>query len=584
MRFFICLFFFLVSTALGFAQDGTLSISVDKNPVRVGERFTLTITLENERGNIIPPQLSDFQILFGPSTSNSMQIINGQMSSSMSHAYVLVANQKGDFIIPEAKAKTSKAEYKSNTIKIKVIDAGAQSAQGGSSKQQQNIQSAANQNLIVNLIPNKREIFMGEPIAVDYKLFSKYGNLELVENNFPAHTGFLALDIDNENTGWEQKTELINGQRYRVATLKRQVLYPTRKGELEIRPFEVTVRANRSFFNPGIEDKAKSAPLKINVKPLPGNAPQGFNGAVGKLEFAVVADKLEVKANEPITITLKVSGTGNFKTIDSPKIYFPNDFEVYDPKITDRTRLTANGLSGSKEFEYLVIPRYGGEFTLDPIVFSYFDVKEEKYKTLSAPKFNFSVERQEDDALSSGFAAVARKDVTLLDQDIRFIKTETKFFRKGERLFGSTLYFAGFIGLPILSFLFLLGFRKFEESQADVIGNKIKRAKNMAVKRLELANKFNKEGKKESFYAELLESVYGYFSDRFVIEKAALNRETMVSALQQKNIPENLVAEANQIIDACEMARFAPSVDMTTEALYQKTLQLIVNIEDAIQK
>ncbi|MGY6561262.1 MAG: BatD family protein [Luteibaculaceae bacterium] len=569
--------------ALG--AEGKLSLTVDKNPVMAGERFTLTITLENEKGDIKPPSFIGFQVLFGPSTSTSMQIINGNMTSSKSLSYVMVAPKEGSIQIEPAQAETRSGILTSNSIILNVVSATAGSTpqQGGSQGQiNRSAPQAAGANLMLGLNPSRKKIYMGEPIFLEYKLYSKYQGLELVENEFPAHTGFIAFEIENENTGWDPNTEIINGQRYKSATLKKQLLFPTRSGEIELKPFEIAIRANRSFFSAGIEDRAKSRGASITVQPLPPNAPSGFNGAVGELEYAVIADKLTVKTNEPITVTVRISGKGNFRSIDAPKINFPADFEVYDPKITDKTRISASGISGSKEFEFLLIPRYAGEYNVGNLKFSYFNPKTERYVSKSAPDFVFTIEKGTDDNLVSGFSAVARRDITLVNNDIRYIATETRFTKKGQSLFGSTVYIAGLVGIPFLSLIFLLGFRKISALGQDTAENRSRKAKAMAVKRLALAEKELKSGNKNQFYTELINALYGYFSNRFNIPVSELNRENIVANLQNNKISEEKIKETNEILDACEMAKFSPVAITENEKMYQKSLQHIINLEDAL--
>jgi len=551
--------------------------------VAAGEQFRLSFTLTENGSDLQLPDLSNFDVLMGPSTSqsSSIQIINGKttQTSSFSYIFILRAKKEGKFTIRPASIKINGKTYESNSLNIQVVKgqpqmAAGQSAQPGNQQQQDETPTGiiSKDNLFVHIAVDKTNVFKGEQILATVKLYISQ-NVPLNgfdEVKLPSYEGFWTKEI-NIPTQVSFTREVYNGKIYQVGTLKKTILFPQQIGAIRIDPFEITclvrqrVRKQQGFFDDFFDNyrvvKAKvvSDPVIINVKNLP-NQPANYSGAVGNFSLLGTIDKSNVKSNEAVTLKLNISGSGNLTLINPPKIELPTDFESYEPKTTDKTIASNNGLSGSVAFEYLFIPRFAGNFTIPAVQFVFFNPSSHQFETRSTEPFNIRVEKGKDDGGSAVVNSYSKEDVRMIGKDIRFIKqNKAKFKPSGSSFYGTfefyMIYILSLIGFAVF---YILNRKKIKES-ANIALIRNKRANKVALKRLKEASVFLKSNQAEKFYEAVIKALWGYLSDKLSIPVADLSRQKTSSSLLEKEIEPEVVTELMKIIDDCEFARYAPA-------------------------
>ncbi len=551
--------------------------------VAAGEQFRLGFTLNDSGTDLQLPDLSNFDVLMGPSTSqsSSIQIINGKttQTSSFSYIFILRAKKEGKFTIRPASIKVGGKTYESNELTIQVVKGQPQQAAGQSSGQQ-NAQEQAEtpgvtinkDNLFVRVAVDKSNVSKGEQIIATVKLYISQ-NIPLNgfdEVKLPSYEGFWTKDIDVP-TQVNFTREVFNGKIYQVGILKKTILFPQQTGNIRIDPFEITclvrqqIRKQQGFFDDFFDNyrvvKAKviSDPVSINVKDLP-NQPANFSGAVGNFSINSSLDKTNVKSNEAVTLKLTISGNGNLSLINAPKIELPQDFETYEPKTSDHLIASDNGLNGSVTFEYLFIPRFAGNFTIPPIEFIYFNPSNRQFETRATNAFNIKVEKGSDDPNSSVVSSFSKEDVKMIGKDIRYIKqNKSKLKPKGSSFYGTFEFYSIYL-LSLIAFviIFVLNRKKIKEN-SNLVLVRNKRANKVALRHLKAAAVFLKNNQPEQFYESVIKALWGYLSDKLSIPVADLNREKASASLLSKGVHQDAVAELIKIIDDCEFARYAPA-------------------------
>ncbi len=586
-----------------FAEDVSFTVSAPGS-VQVGQQFRLVYSLNAKPKNYYEPDLRNFRILSGPtqSSSSSIQIVNGKMTQSHSYTYtyILQAIEEGEFTIQPAKVVIDKKEYLTEAVKIKVIKGQAQQqpgqSQGGQPRSQQQAQTSDANNVYAIIHVNKTNVFQGEAIYATVKFYSKYEVVDYGDPKMPNFEGFLIEDIGEVKPSF--KTEVINGQYYVTVLFKNALLIPQITGEIIIEPFEWEVVyqkrvSNRprsiwdDFFGSYKNYKiaVKSKPVKINVKSLPANKPIDFSGAVGTFSLKTSIDKNQIKANDAINLKAIISGSGNIKLINAPKINFPADFEIYDPKINLNTQATASGVSGTKTFEYLIIPRHAGEYTIPQFSFSYFDIISKQYKTLKSNEFKISVEKaSEEDQSAVVVSGLSKEDIKFFGQDIRFIKAgEVKFKPIGAFIFGTVNFYLTYLISFILFILIVIIWKNQIKQNANIQKLKNRKANKLARKRLKIAHKYLKENNKDLFYEEVIKAIWGYLCDKLTIPLSKLSKENTIETLTNKSIPEDDMKSIKELIDNCEFARYAPSSEDTAmDTIYSNAVKLISKLENKL--
>ncbi len=606
MRYFLSIFFIISATLL---QAQNVSVTVDcPRVVRVGEPFQMAVQVNADAANIKLPEMSAFKVLrsLGRSQSSSVSIINGKVSQSTEVAfnYIVQANQEGTQEIGPVEVTVDKKTYQSTPVTVQVVAGNAStqpqqqgSGTDGTDSQPDNSQvQSDNREVFLEVLTDRKQVYQGEYINASIKFFSRVNVASITNESFPTFDGFFKQEIETPPLR-QLDQETVNGVPHLTGVLRKYVLFPQKSGTLTINPCKVEAGINQrvqsrsrsifdDFFGGGVQTvprEATSRPVTITVLPLPEGKPASFSGGVGQMKFDATIDKTEVKANDPVTLKVTVSGNGNMKFVDAPRINFPPDFEVYDPKIN--TSLNATSTAGSKTFEYLIIPRHGGTYKIPAIEFSYFDPQAKQYRTLRSNEYTLTVERGEEQPGQTVVSGVTREDVKYLGKDIRYLKTDkVKLRHMGENFFGTWKFWLWYL-IPLIAFTIIVYLRRnYIRKYANVALVKNKKANRYAAKRLKQARGFMDKNQKEQFYEELSRALWGYLSDKLNIPVAELSKDNVKAAMEQHQVDAALAGEFTGVIDDCEFARYAPSAvgsDMNT--LYSLAVEVIDKMQKAVQ-
>jgi len=616
MRKLIFLLFLMTIAVAGVeAADVVFKASAPRT-VAMGDQFRLTYTVNSEASDLRVPELSSsFDVLMGPTTSTSFSqsIINGRSSSetSTTFTFILMPKKDGTFNIPPATVRAKGANYTSNALAIKVIPADKASSSSRAQAQQQDdfedkdngssasAASVAKNGVFLRVSVTPRSVYEQQGVLVTFKLYTRYDISSVNPPKFPEYDGFLAQEIEINNPQWV--LERYNGMNYNAAVIKQTVLYPQRSGPITIKgsKMDVTirVRAQRKkvtsifddFFDTyqDVNKVLTTPPVTVNVKPLPSGKPAGFSGTVGSFTMSSSINSNSVKTNDAVTIRLKISGNGNLKLIKNPEVSFPNDFEVYDPKVTNDIHTSTSGVSGSKTIEYMAIPRYKGDFEIPAIRFSYFDTSSGSYRTLTAGPYKLHVAQGSGNSSNAAISNYSDKEnVKFLGKDIRYLKINNiHFMETKDMFFSSSLYWICYLIPAILFIIFFIIYRKQVKENANIALVRTKKANKIAVRRLKNASKLMKENKKEAFYDEVLRALWGYLSDKLSIPQANLTKDNVEAELSKYGVDENLSKEFMDVLNTCEFARFAPTqASDDLGQLYDLTVDAIGRMENTIKK
>ena len=598
----------LIISSLGIRADEPIRFTASApSTVILDKPFQLVYSVNATGKDIRVPEINGFDVLAGPfeSHSSSMQIINGKTSSSVSvsYTYTLQAQKTGTFTISSASITVEGQKYTSNGVSIKVLpaDSSTPSSSKGGERQStgSNGQSISADNVFIRASASKTNVYEQEAILVTYKLYTLLDVVQCVNKKMPDFNGFMKQDID-QSQNKQFSYENFNGKNYGTVVLYQVLLYPQHAGEINIdkATFEAGIRvqnrtAVRSIFDDFFDSytnvsKTLVAPgLRINVKALPANKPASFNGTVGRFSLNSSITTEQVKANDAVTIKVNIAGTGNMKLIQNPDIKFPEGFELYDPKVNNNFKTTSSGVTGTKTIEYLFIPRHSGDFEIPSAEFTYFDNKENTYKTLRTPVYKLHVLKGDN---SEGSTVVGnyvdKEDVKQIGKDIRYIQTEDiTLSNEKEILFGTLNGWLMFLIPLLLSLVLFFFFRKQIKDNADIKLVKNKKANKIARKRLKLAQKLLAEGNKDKFYEEVLKSVWSYLSDKLSIPVSELTKEKVEYELADRKIANEVVLDFIKILNTCEFARYAPNTGQEEMGnLYDETINTISKLEELIRK
>jgi hypothetical protein len=601
MRKLVFLFVLSLTIGIGTKAEDIIFKAAAPTAVVVGQQFQLTYTLNAEGKDLRIQEMSDFDVLYGPSSSvaHNIRYLNGQSSSetTVTYTYVLVAKKEGTFTIPPATIHVNNSNYTSNELNIKVLPPD----QASTAQTQSAVQSGLSDNdLFVVMQVSKRKVYEQEGFLVTFKLYSKNVHVEgLRDVKFPEFEGFLAQEVELP-TEKQWTLENYNGSNYQTVVLKQTVLYPQRSGKITIDAgrFDISVRVRtqqrqRSFFDElfdayqSVTKSLFTSPVTIDVTSLPMGKPASYSNAVGDFTVTSSISSTNVKTNEAITIKVNISGNGNLKVLKNPVVTFPNDFDVYDPKIENNIHTTVTGVTGSKTIEYMAIPRYAGDFEIPAIQFSYFDTKTGTYKTLLSESYSLHVEKGEESA--SGNPVVSnfsnRENVRYIGRDIRYLKVKgISFIAKGDMFFSSFMYYMCYFVPTLLFIVFFFIYRKQVRENSNIALVRTKKANKMAVRRLKNAGKLMQENKEEAFYEEVLRALWGYLSDKLCISQSNLTKDNIEAELTKYGVDESLIQEFMDILNACEFARYAPSQAPAMDKLYKLTVDAIGDMENTIKK
>jgi hypothetical protein len=604
---FIISFIVCLST-VAFGTDIEIKTSIDRTKVGLNQNFKITVDISGAKadnaGNPQMPDISAFAAYMGSSgTSSNIQIINGRMSVSKSHSFTYRAITMGKFTIPGASIKFKGKEYRSKSIQINVVKAATQQPR----TQQRRTQSpSTNQstgqvdgnNLQLKATASKRQVYVNEPVILTYKIYTRVSVTQYGIIKLPNTAGFWVEEYDIGNQP-QTHEEIINGQKYIVAEIKRMALFPTDAGKKKIGAMEiecnVRVQTKRKsifdsffddpFFGRSVRKLVNSNPVTINVLPLPAdNKPSNYSGLVGNFNITSNVDKKRVKTNEAISLKIEISGSGNIKMIPDPKIELPTDFEQYSPKISEKISRTDRGITGSKTFEYVLVPRYPGVQKIKPIEFSYFDVKTKSYKTIRTKEILVNVEKSGDQfvKITSGHS---KEDVKYLGQDIRFIQQGIQNFKKIGSHFYKKIFFLLILVLPLIAVTVSYGHRRhLDKISGNIAYARSRKANQMAMKQLSKAKKYLSPNTQKHFYAEVSNSLMGFLGDKLNIPAAGIITDEVEDLMKKKNVKDDVIKQYLLCLKMCDYQRFAPSEAQLEEMkiFFDEAKQAIVALEKVI--
>ncbi len=583
------------------AHAQRFSATVDKTTVGLYDQFQIYFTFDgsdvNGLSNFRPPAFNGFRILSGPNQSSSMQIINGKVSGSITYSYILQPTNTGEYSIGFASVVYSGKTYNTNPLKIKVEKGTPQQqkeSNGGYSQQE------LGKNVFILAESNKTKAALGEQITVTYKLYTKLNIASPQITKLPSYEGFWAEELGPvQNINFQ--IGMYKGERYRVAAIKQAALFPSKTGTLSVTPFELNIPVivkkkkngndvfdeffNDSFFGrtETVNYQAKSNTIKVEVEPLPANAPPQFSGAVGNFTLKADLDKKDVVTNESLTLRLTIGGNGNIKLLKMPEPQLPAGFDKYEPKTIDNIN-RSSVISGQKIVDYLIVPRSAGEKEIPPVEFTYYNPSSKRYVTLKTQSFKINV-RQGAGGSSVASQNFSKEDVRLLSEDIRYIKTsDFKLEPQHEISFIKPWFWIS----VIVPFLGLIGAVSFKKRQDKFYGNvrllRYQKAEKSARKRLKLSKTALDKKKISEFYSELSLALFGYLEDKLAIQKSEFTLDGAVNELTSKNLSRELIERLKHIAEKCEYVRFAPQGETSASAheIYDEAVKVIVELDSSI--
>ena len=604
---FICIFLTSYLSPLT-STSQTLQGSAPSH-VAVGEQFRLTYTVNTQnasdfRAGDIPDEL---EVLIGPNRSmqSSYQMINGHTSSSSSitYTYIVCATKNGSFTIPPAHVSVGGKTIASNSLNIKVSGSPQASAGGSPRHQRQDeqgeIRDAGSQisgsDLFIKVSANKKRVYEQEPVLLTYKVYTLVG-LTSLRGDMPDLKSFYTQEVSLP-TQKSFSIETFNGRPYRTTTWSQYVMFPQMTGKLQIPSitFEgIVVQQNRNidpfeaFFNGGsgyveVKKKIVAPGIDIQVDPLP-ERPAGFSGGVGHFNVSASLNKTETKANDPVSLRITVSGTGNLKLVKQPQIDLPKDFDKYEPKITDKTKLTSAGIEGSMIYDILIVPRHQGHYELPPVSLTYFDTTANVYKTVTSEPLTLDVAKGSGPGAMSDYSG--QQDLQELSRDIRYIKTGDVRQRGMEEFFFGSVSYWMTLAIMVLVFISLFViFRQRAIENANITKRRAGKANKVATKRLKKASKLMADNKPGEFYDEVLRALWGYVGDKLNIPVEQLSHDNISQRLGDRGVGEETIAQFMDALDECEFERYAPGDPKgNMNKVYEKAMTAIEQIEGTMKK
>ncbi|MDR3246606.1 MAG: BatD family protein [Prevotellaceae bacterium] len=579
--------------------------------VAVNQRFQITYSIsyapdEKALTEFIPPSsFSDFKVVAGPTRSSQLSILNGVSSQTYNFIYFVEVQKEGVFDIPVAEVKFKDGDVvKSKKTSIEVIKEDPKQAspnQGNSQQPSQNAEEISPDDLFVKMEFNRQSAYKGEPLILSIKLY--WHNVpvnQLTKWDPPTLAGFDFQELQvpaNESNAHQQK---YNNKVYHTAVLARLILYPLRAGEITLNPVETAVsiqvrQPSRSgdmldlFMGPQyktIVKPLKSKPVTLNIKDFPAGAPASFNGATGNFTISSKIDKEKVTANQAVTYSIAISGTGNFKQVSPPPVSFSDKFDKYDPKTVENVKTSATGGSGNKRFDYVLIPRSAGEYELPAVEFSYFDTQKGTYVTLNSNPVHLEVEKDPNGTNIqpiSTIPMVTGKEIKHFGDDIVFIKTTPLAALKpsGYIFFASPDFWLIFAAIILLFTIICFVMRKMAKDKQNVALMRNKKANKVAINRLKQSAKLLKAGDRVGFYEEVSRAVWGYVSDKLNMQGSEFSRDRVQEKLALQNVPQENIDLLIAVMENCEYARYAPASNREgMEDMYNEAIKAISKLEN----
>jgi oxygen tolerance protein BatD len=595
--FKISLILLLVLPAAVFAQDD-YSITMTVSPDKLGlyDQATLVIEVSGPQQNLPKPNMPNLSMFesYSQGTSTNISIMNGQVMASLRYQYLLQPKRKGVFVIKPATLVVDRKRYLSNEVTLTVIDQGQATSQQAQAESKTS--GGKRRDIFLTAEVDKKKPYVNEQVTLRIKFYHTVRLYTQPEYASPQTTDFWADMLEPQKTYYET----VDGKQYRVIEIN-SALFPTRSGKLTIGEAEVKASvpvsrrqrndpfsAFNNFFDRGVPKTVKSKPLTIEVLPLPEEAkPSGFTGTVGKFTLRATHDKTSVEVNEPVTVTYKISGTGNIKTIAEPQIGELDDFRVYRASSSEKISKLNDILGGTKIFEEVFIPRRSGKLTIPAVSLDFFDPKTKKYQTLSTKPIILNIsqaEIDEDYVSTTPFGSVSGRVIDPNAKGIRYIKTSSGILEKEKPILLKTPFYLALNGVPVLLLLIVIIAGRFRDKLATDVGYARSRiARKMARKRLTAAKKLAGSGKADAFYAEIRQAIFSYIADKMNISSHGLTGDSLIDILKDAGVGDDDIERTREILRQADFAQYSSAnlpPEKTSEALIEAE-KLLVTLEGA---
>lgn len=569
----------LLTVSIVFGEDLSLTASVDRTRVGVEDQLILTISASGSGFDQLSepelPAMDNFVIVGShESSSSQFSIVNGKVSSTktIDFIYYLSPRQPGTWKIGSAKLKYKGKIYTTERIDIEVVTGSVQQRRqtrqqptGRSPRSQQGQKVDISGKLFVKAIVEKEEAFVGEQITVTFNLYKRIGLSDVSYQSIPSFTNFWVENLYDAKQ-LKFNAEVVQGVRYDVATLKRLALFPTTDGTFTVEPLslscEVPVRSHdifNRFFGRAQPVTIKTDPISITVQPLPPDPPPGFAGAVGDFNISASVDKIQVKANQPITLIVRISGTGNIRTLPNPTLPPLSDFKRFDSESTENTSSTQNILKGSKTFKYVLIPRAEGKYTIDPVSLTFFDPKAKSYRSVKTRPLTIIATpgEAEEEPVAYG---LSRSEIEVVGTDIRYIKPNMASLENQGRFLYQSTWFQLIQLMPLFAIALALIYRRHADRiNQDVRYARLRRAHRRAQQRLKEASGLIEKESPEAFYACVSKAVTDYVGDKLNISATGTTTDQIAEELEKKGVSEEVKQGLISCLKECDFYRFAPS-------------------------
>ena len=575
MRSFLFQILFFSFTTLLSAQEVSFRAEPSRKSLGENERLRVDFIMNREGDNFTPPSFENFEYS-GPTQSVSNSWINGVRSFSKTYTYMLQPKKKGKLTIGAASVIIEGKEYKTKPLTIEVTDpvANPRSAQttpptspfgnnspfgnfpfgfdpfGTEEVQPMEIIEPTKEDLFITAEVSSNHVFVNQPVTITYKMYlsARFGiaGFESIED--PRYANFWSQQLLDKL----QVTEVVhNGKPFRCITLKQVLLYPQQSGEQEISPLstsfvlqlpsnQVDFFGNRSYVTRS--RRLQSNALKIKVSPFP---------------------------------EVIISGKGNFKLFDMPKLTFPPALEVYAPKEEEHLNHSAMGVSGDITHTYTIVPQYKGKFPIAPLSFTFFDPETQKYETLTSDPFTIEVPNGEE------YNATSPENTSEVAQEkgqFAPLKTEAQLAPINRAVFfGSGLFYLLWL-LPIVLIPIVLLLRYFyQKRNDDTAENRSRRTNRLAKKYLSAAKK--NIHNKELFYESMERGLHTYLKAKLHIETSELSKDKVRELLEEKQVESSAIARFLQLLSNCEMARYAPYTQADIDNDYEQAASIIALLD-----
>ncbi|MBN2030335.1 protein BatD [bacterium] len=593
----VCMFGFFGHTRA--ADDLNVRSYVDRTVIGLNQQFTLSVEISGEGANSAPnpqlPSMSDFAALLGSGSSQSIQLINNTMSVSKTINYYFQATAEGEFTIDPVTVTWNGKTYSTEPISIEIQQSTAPSQSAPRQDSPADETGLTESDLFLKAVVNKKQVYQNEPVVVTYKICTLVNISEVGLARTPSTGGFWVEEFPLERQ-LQTNTEIVEGKRYTVATIKKMALFPMSTGEKTIEPLvvdcQVVVRQqsrslfddffNDPFFSNTVVKRIQSEPIIVTVLPLPtAGKPPGFSGVVGKYTISCSVDQSQVETNQAVSYKLKIEGEGNIRTLPEPDVFFPADFEVYPPEVSEQINRTGSVVSGSKTYEFVLIPRVAGTQEIKPVQLHFFNPELRTYQTIQTKEFVIQVKKGQDliMAVPSG---LSKEEIQLLGQDIRFIKIEIPDFQKIGLEFYHKIHFWVIMIFPLFGLGIALVYRNhIKRLQGDQAYARDRRANRLAKKRLAKAKSLLNTSTQKEFYTETGKALTGFLGDKLNVDEAGMMTDNVRRLLKQEGVGENDIDLLFDCLRTCDLKRFSPtdSSEGEMKTFFQK-VQLAIQAID----